>query len=130
MIIFEKNNPDKKVFKIRYDSIGNHFLIQIIGASQYIIYKETNIKPNKRSIPAFLFSNEVKKSNIAQNSFHICNNKFLSFVSQVFNNIYHDPNVSTVSASLFYSVAPKSLKLQRQEILRSLNPDLIPIQNC
>ena len=52
MTFIEKAHPDRKIFKIRYDSTGNHFLILIIGTSEYAIYSKTNIKPNKRTVPA------------------------------------------------------------------------------
>lgn len=52
MTITEKAKTDKKIFKIWYDSTGNHFLILIIGTSEYAIYSKTNIKPNKRTVPA------------------------------------------------------------------------------
>lgn len=45
------------------------------------------------------------------------------FIFAIFDYIYHDPNLLSVSASLFFSATPKSPKLQPQEVLRSLNPD-------
>ena len=97
-----------------------HFIIQIIGTSQYIIYHNVEIKPKRKRISAFLYANEVIHSNFAQNKFHICNNKFLSYISRVFNNEDHSPNVSEYAVSLFYSVSPKSPKIQRQGILKSI----------
>lgn len=63
MTFIEKAHPDRKIFKIRYDSTGNHYLIQILGTSKYAIYCKTTIYPNKRTIPALVYNNEIIKSN-------------------------------------------------------------------
>lgn len=44
-------------------------------------------------------------------------------MAQVFNGQYANPNVSRNAAVLFYHVSPKSPKAQRQEYMRTLNPD-------
>ena len=120
--IVERKKPQKIVFKIRFNSAGCDYIIQIQSTSEFIIYYDCNIKPLKRTQPACLYGNEIQKSNLSQNSFHIVNNKFLSFFSRMFNRP-GNLHASKLAASLFYSVSPKKPKLQRQEILKQINPD-------
>ncbi len=123
MIIFEKEDPSQKIFDIRYSSLGTCFTIKIIGTSQYVIYKETTIVKFHNNIKCKMFGNQPILSNLATNKFKIKNNKFLSFISTVLNGRFKKENVSSVIATIFYSISPKSPKAQRNDFLKHINPN-------
>lgn len=119
MIIHEKNSS-KALFKIRFNSTGTKCTIQIIGTSDLVKYNQTQIKTQNYTINAYVYGNEIIKSNLAQNKFKIKNNIFLSTISHIFNS---SSNPSSFASVLFYSISPKSPKVQKQEWRKYLNPD-------
>lgn len=123
MIIYEKFNPDKIIFKLRYNSIGAIFTIQILNTSKYITYKKIKVIGNINKTQAYLFNNDVIRSKLATNKYKLRNNKFLSYVNQISNGPKKSPNVRKLASALFYSICTKSPEAQRLEWRQMINPD-------
>lgn len=109
MVIYEKISK-KRVFKIKYPSTGDAFVIQILGTFQFTHYT------------AFSYVNPFQIFNVTYNDEKNINHRFLSFVSRVLNGSNKVNNVIKVSALLFHTISPTHLKTQRREMLLSLNP--------
>lgn len=78
---------------------------------------------NQNKINAYKFNNEIIRSNLSTNKYKIRTNKFLSFISSIYNNQNKNPNASEFTSNIFYSICPKSPESQRSDYRKLINPD-------
>lgn len=126
LIITQKSTdlfPEKKVFKLQFDSFGKHFYLQIIDTSHYIRYEEIMFKRLRRKKPMYLYTfSFIKDYNLttpyqirySQNLFHR--------ISVIFNNKTASAEVNQFTAMLFYRYSPFNHKVEIKNQMRQINP--------
>ena len=110
--IYEKSNPNKTIFKIRYNSEGTLFSIQLVNCSQFIHFGKIDLKPNVRTIHAFFYDMPIIRTNLSQNRYNIRNNRILAFFSRVFNGRYNFQTSIKVQHAYFIYFLPDIQRLK------------------
>lgn len=113
-----------KLFKIRFQQSGNHFVIQVTNLDECIKYNKSEIKKKRKVRTVYIFNRKPISCQNSESPIQIQSNKGISYLSQFYNNKNVDRNnQNQITANLFYSVSPFDVKTVKRKKNAVLNPD-------
>lgn len=113
-----------ELFKIFFQTSGNHFVIQVLNACDKIKYSKKNILLNKKERLVYVFNKKIRTNLDPTLPIQIQKNDGISELSDYYNNkSVNRSEQNQITSSLFYSVAPFNPKTIKHLNHKMMNPD-------
>lgn len=113
-----------ELFKVFYQSTGNHFVVQILKLHEDIHYNRKEIISGKNKRTIYIYCNPIIRINNPEIPLQIMNNKGISELSDFYNNRSVDKSkVNEITSSLFYSISPFDPKTVKRAKNLKINPN-------